>query len=143
MCYHSFLAGSGSSLPGGDGLGGNPAGANSDQPPPESQAYSEELDPVETQQKLTRISHYSDHRFKFTRKYMIRSEPRNDDPKGVIRSTKIRFTRSPVQFGLEISRRFQKLRQDARREVMMLARPKNGSRWCPKRSSGLTRRKPT
>ena len=42
----------------------------------------------------------------------------------VIRSSGIRFTRNPVQFGLEVSRRFQELREDARREVMMLASPK-------------------
>ena len=89
MCYHSLLAGSGSSLLGGDGLGGNPAGANPDQSLPESQAYSEEMDPVETQQELTRISHYPSHRFKSTRKWMIRNGLGNDDPEMT------RFTRNP------------------------------------------------
>ena len=37
------------------------------------QTYSEELDPVVTRQKLTRIGHYPDHRFKSTRKRMIRA----------------------------------------------------------------------
>ena len=88
-CYHSFLAGSGSSLLGGDGLGGNPAGANADQPLPESQAYSEELDPVETRQELTRISQCPSHRFESTRKWMIRNGLGNDDPEMT------RFTRNP------------------------------------------------
>ena len=54
MCYHSFLAGSGSSLLGGVGPGGDPAEANSDQSLPGSQ--------------------------KSIRKCMIQNEPRNDDP---------------------------------------------------------------
>ena len=107
------MAGSGSSLLGGDGLGGNPARANPDQSLPESQAYSEEMDPVETQQELTRISHYPSHRFKSTRKWMIRNGLGNDDP-----------VYSEPAVGLEVSRRFQELRRDARREAMMFASPK-------------------
>ena len=75
-------------------------------------------DSVVTRQELTRISHYPSHRFKSTRKWMIRNGLGNDDPEMT------RFTRNPVQFGLEVSRRFQELRRDARREVMMLASPK-------------------
>ena len=46
------------------------------------------------------------------------------DSRSCTRDSGTRFDQDPVQFGLEVSRRFEELRQDARREVMMLASPK-------------------
>ena len=105
------------------------------------QAYSEELDPVVTRQKLTRISHYPDRRFKSIRKYMIRNEPRNDDP---ARDDSVKRDSVYSEPGAVWTRSFPKIPGAAPRCQMRggdACKPKNGSRWCPKRSSGLTRRK--